>query len=44
MRTSRQDLLPGIPKLQAEHSFLVAQVINENSRLIMVLSSHKALI
>lgn len=44
MGTSRQDQLPGIPTLEAEHSFLVAQVINEHSRLIMVLSGHKALI
>lgn len=44
MGTGRQDLLLGIPALEAEHSFLVAQVINEHSRLIMVLSGHKALI
>lgn len=44
MRTSWQNLLLGIPTLEVEHSFLVAQVINEHSRLIMVLSGHKALI
>lgn len=44
MGTGRQALLPGVPTLEAEHSFLVAQVINEHSRLIMVLSGHKALI
>lgn len=39
-----QDLLPGMPTLQGEPSFLVAAVINELSRLILVLSGHRALI
>lgn len=44
MGTSQQDLLPGTAALEAQHSFLVAPVINEHSRLITALSGHKALI
>lgn len=40
----RLALLPGVPRLAAECSFLPAQVINEHSGLIVALSGHKALI